>query len=315
MLVHNKQILGHISSLLTNPLLVRRSTALRQFSTGTSPKSINTASATVNKYLSRNIRLTTGLALIIGGGWCVDTLCNKQTEVLDGKVDSLHVTASPGPRLMENNAYVHDYLNETYRLVGAGGVVTFLSAFALHKTQTFQRLMARNPVGVTIASLMASGAISSAAFLTPTELADVKLPLFAAYAVTKGVFVSSTLVINPRLLIRAGLYVSGLVGSLAWIGATTKSDNYIWTGGPLMGVITSTAIGLNLRTFLPPAMHSMPKLFSVYLYGGLAIFGTFILKDMEKVIRNGKRVYDGEKPRDTLNEALRLYTDFMNIVP
>ncbi|KAJ3025942.1 UNVERIFIED_CONTAM: hypothetical protein HDU68_006441 [Siphonaria sp. JEL0065] len=265
--------------------------------------------------LSRHIRLVTGLAMLMGGTWAIDTVLNRETELLDGKVDYNHLSRTPGRALVENNNFIRDYLNETYRYVAVGASITFASAYALHKNAAFQRGMIKNPVGITLASLMTAGAISNIAFLTPPEHLHYKYPLFAAFALTKGVFLSSALVISPPLLYRAGIYTFGLVGSMAWLGATTKSDNYIWTGGPLLGALSVSAIGLNIKNLLPPAMYAMPPLFSLYLYGGLTIFGAFVLKDMEKVVRHGERVHDGLHPRDTLNEALRLYTDFMSIVP
>ncbi|KAJ3061798.1 hypothetical protein HDU98_002305, partial [Podochytrium sp. JEL0797] len=240
---------------------------------------------------------------------------NEETELLDGEVDFSHTTISPSKDVLESNNFVHQYLNETYRFVGLSTGLTFLSAFSLHKSAWFQRLMVRNPVGITLASLMAAGAISNATLITPTDFSYMKYALFGAFAVCKGTFLSSTLVISPPLLARAGLYTFGLVSSMAFIGATAKSDNYIWTGGPLLGALTVGSIGATFKHILPPSMLVMPRLYSFYLYGGLVIFSAFILRDMEKVVKNGRKVHTHELPRDTINEALRLYLDFMNILP
>jgi len=48
-----------------------------------------------------------------------------------------------------------------------------------------------------------------------------------------------------------------------------------------------------------------PALFNIYLYGGLLLFGAFMLYDMQKIIYNAKL-----KPvYDPINESIGIYLD------
>ena len=52
-----------------------------------------------------------------------------------------------------------------------------------------------------------------------------------------------------------------------------------------------------------------PALMNIYMYGGLVLFGGFVLYDTQKIVFNAKRkaVYD------PLNESLSIYLDAINI--
>ncbi|KAI8618822.1 inhibitor of apoptosis-promoting Bax1-domain-containing protein [Chytriomyces sp. MP71] len=265
--------------------------------------------------LQQSKELAMGLAIVLGGAFAIDRVFNAETELLDGEVDFENTTERPSAALLKSNQFVRNYLKETYMMVGLGVFLTGTSAYALHLSPLFQSLMARNPVGVTVSSLMASGVISNATLITPPEYKNPKYGLFSLFAATKGIFLSSMLVMSPPLLGRLGLYSAGLIGSLSYIAANTKSDQYIWIGGPLLGILTVDVLRRNAKNILPSAMHAMPTLYATYLYGGLAVFGFFILRDMEKVARNAHIVQQGNGPPDTVNEAIRLYLDFMSILP
>ncbi|KAJ3061796.1 hypothetical protein HDU98_002303 [Podochytrium sp. JEL0797] len=264
---------------------------------------------------TRNTHLAGCVMVIVGGAFGIEWALNEHTELLDGKVAKSNGTMFPSDSVLESNNFVNQYLNETYRFVGLSTGLTFLTAFSLHKSALFQRLMVRNPVGITLGSLMAAGAISNATLVTPTDYSYIKYVLFGAVAACKGTFLSSTLVIYPALLARAGLYTFGLVSSMAFIGATANSDHYIRTGGPLLGALTVASIGTTFKHILPPSMLKMPRMYTFYLYGVLVIYSAFILRDMENVVKNGRKVHTQELPRDTINEALRLYLALMNIIP
>ncbi|KAI8828827.1 inhibitor of apoptosis-promoting Bax1-domain-containing protein [Chytriomyces cf. hyalinus JEL632] len=288
------------------------------------PPGQGAASTTGNTWAraKQSFDLAMGLAVIVGGSFAIDRVFNAQTELLDGETewddaDLYHVDEAEKPpsHLVQSNHFVRNYLNETYVFVAIGVFLTGASAYALHLNPRFQRLMTISPVAVTISAIMASGVISNATLFTPSDYSYAKYLLFGAFAVTKGTFLSSALVISPALLGRAGLYTAGLIGSLATVAATTKSDNYIHIGGPLMGTLTVATLAMNVKNILPSTMHSMPKLYSLYLYGGLLVFGYFVIRDMQKVVSNGKLVEQGKKKRDVVNEALRLYLDFMSILP
>ena len=38
---------------------------------------------------------------------------------------------------------------------------------------------------------------------------------------------------SPAILARAGLYTVGMMGSIAFVGATAKQEKYLYLGGPV----------------------------------------------------------------------------------
>lgn len=51
-----------------------------------------------------------------------------------------------------------------------------------------------------------------------------KLAMFATFQASQAVALAPLLFLSPALLARAGLYTLGVVGSLAYVGATAKQD-------------------------------------------------------------------------------------------
>jgi hypothetical protein len=58
-----------------------------------------------------------------------------------------------------------------------------------------------------------------------------KLAFFTAFNVAQSIAIAPLLFLSPALLARAGLYTVGVVGSLAFVGATAKQDKFLYMGG------------------------------------------------------------------------------------
>ncbi|KAI8831972.1 inhibitor of apoptosis-promoting Bax1-domain-containing protein [Chytriomyces cf. hyalinus JEL632] len=263
------------------------------------------------------LQMSFSVAAVAAGAYLIDQTFNQKEELLDGQVHSMysHIPDNPIRSIVRSNDTVREYLNETYLFVGLGVALTGGSAYLLHFNKAFQRVMLRNPVGVTLGAMAASAMIAPACLMTSSENKAGKYTLFSMFAVSKGVFLTSAIIVSPALIAHAGLYTAGLLASLSFIGATTKSDNYVYLGGPLLGGLTVSAIAANTSIILPLRLQRMPKLLAFYLYSGLTVFGYYVLGDMQKVIKSGRAVEVGTKARDPVNEALRLYLDFMSILP
>jgi len=82
---------------------------------------------------------------------------------------------------------------------------------------------------------------------------------------------------SPAILSRAALYTCGVVGSLSYIGATAKNDTYIYLGGPLLAGVTVVALSSLAPMALPLGVRGLAIAESLSLYGGLAVFGGFVL--------------------------------------
>ena len=78
---------------------------------------------------------------------------------------------------------------------------------------------------------------------------------------------------QPALLARAGLYTAGLVGSLAYVGATARSDKYLYIGGPLFAGLCVVALSGLAPLVLPVGTAALAVTQGISLYGGLAVFG------------------------------------------
>ena len=119
---------------------------------------------------------------------------------------------------------------------------------------------------------------------------------------------------HPAILARAGLYTAGLMGSLAFVGATAKTDKYMYLGGPLLAGVAIVALsGLAPMVIPATAARTLMWTENIWLYGGLAVFGGFTLYDVQKVLHHARMAERGLMPKDPVNESIHLELDFINI--
>ncbi len=116
------------------------------------------------------------------------------------------------------------------------------------------------------------------------------------------------------LLARAGLYTVAMMGSLAVVGATAKQEKYLYIGGPLLAGAAIVAASGFAPLLLPvTAVRTLAFTESIWLYGGLAVFGGFTLYDVQKVLHHARLAQAGYMKRDPVNESISLELDFLNI--
>jgi len=114
---------------------------------------------------------------------------------------------------------------------------------------------------------------------------------------------------SPALLARAGLYTAGVVGSLAYVGATAKTDQYLYIGGPLLAGLCVVVLSSIAPLVVPAtAMRTLAVTEAVSMYGGLAVFSGFILYDTQRVMAHARM-----GRRDPAAESIGLELDFINI--
>jgi FtsH-binding integral membrane protein len=119
---------------------------------------------------------------------------------------------------------------------------------------------------------------------------------------------------HPAILARAGLYTAGLMGSLAFVGATAKTDKYMYLGGPLLAGVAIVALsGLAPMVIPATAARTLMWTENIWLYGGLAVFGGFTLYDVQKILHHARMAERGLMPKDPVNESIHLELDFINI--
>jgi FtsH-binding integral membrane protein len=55
---------------------------------------------------------------------------------------------------------------------------------------------------------------------------------WALFSAMQGITLSPLCLVNPAIIGRAALYTAGAVGGISYVGATAKSDQYLWLGKP-----------------------------------------------------------------------------------
>ncbi|GFF53482.1 growth hormone-inducible transmembrane protein [Aspergillus udagawae] len=210
--------------------------------------------------------------------------------------------------------YERSYLNETFMHTGLGIGIIGIAARALHMNGWSYRLMATNPWLVAGVGLVASMGTMFGTFYTSPDNYVMKYGLWAAFNVTQAALLSPLMFMHPALLARAGLYTVGMMGSIAFVGATAKQEKYLYLGAPLLAGVTIVALS-GLAPLVIPATAARALMWSerIWLYGGLAVFGGFTLYDVQKVLHHARLAERGLVRRDVVNESISLELDFINI--
>lgn len=118
----------------------------------------------------------------------------------------------------------------------------------------------------------------------------------------------------PSILARAGLYTVGVMGSIAFVGATAKQEKYLYIGGPLLAGVAVVALSGLAPLVLPvTAARTLMWTENIWLYGGLAVFGGFTLYDVQKILHHARLAERGLMAKDAVNESISLELDFINI--
>lgn len=100
-----------------------------------------------------------------------------------------------------------------------------------------------------------------------------KYALWTGFNVAQAAVLSPLLFLQPALLARAGLYTLGVMGSIAFVGATAKQEKYLYLGGPLLAGVVVVALSGFLPFIIPrTAARTLMWSENIFLYGGLAVF-------------------------------------------
>lgn len=93
-----------------------------------------------------------------------------------------------------------------------------------------------------------------------------------------------------------------------------RSDKYLNLGGPLLAGITVVALSSLAPMALPLGMRGLAVTEAISLYGGLGLFGAFVLYDTQKILAHGRLVEQGLMKPDPLRESISLQLDMVNIL-
>ncbi|GAA5899661.1 hypothetical protein JCM5296_001391 [Sporobolomyces johnsonii] len=206
-----------------------------------------------------------------------------------------------------------EYLNSTFRWTAGGLAITAAVAFAAHRNGLAFRLMSANPWLVMGGGLILSIGSMMAVYATPPD-SPLHYLGWATFSAMQGVTLSPLFFLNPAILTRAGLYTLGATAGISYVGATAKSDQYLWIGGPLLaglGVLICTSLAPMIMPRM--AMRTLTTLESVGAYGGVAVFSGFILYDTQKILKHAQMAQRGVLPADPIRESVSLILDVINL--
>ncbi|KAL2812801.1 inhibitor of apoptosis-promoting Bax1-domain-containing protein [Aspergillus cavernicola] len=210
--------------------------------------------------------------------------------------------------------YERSYLNETFLHTGLGIGIIGIAARALHMNGWSYRLMATNPWLVAGVGLVASIGTMYGTFYTSPDNYVMKYGLWTGFNLTQAALLAPLMFVHPAILARAGLYTVGMMGSIAFVGATAKQEKYLYLGAPLLAGVTIVALSGFAPLVLPStAVRTLMWSEKIWLYGGLAVFGGFTLYDVQKILAHARMAQRGLVRKDVVNESVHLTLDFINI--
>ncbi|KAI3324672.1 Bax inhibitor family protein [Xylariaceae sp. AK1471] len=243
-------------------------------------------------------RLLTGGAIFGGTLIAINAIFNRETRE-DGGMPP----------------FERSYLNSTFLHTGLGIGIIGITARQMVQSGFVYRLMVTNPWAVAIGGLALSfGTMIGTRSIDPDNYVP-KYALWVAFNATQAAFIAPLIAFAPGPLIaRAGLYTIAMMGSISFVGATAKQEKYLYIGGPLLAGAALVAVS-GFAPLLLPATAARTLAFSesIWLYGGLAVFGGFTLYDVQKILHHARMAERGIIKKDPVNESISLELDFLNI--
>jgi FtsH-binding integral membrane protein len=148
---------------------------------------------------------------------------------------------------------------------------------------------------------------------------------WTSFNLVQGLLLAPLCFVNPAILLRAGLYTTGIIGSISYVGATAKEEKFLYIGGPLIAGLSVVALsGLAplvlpvtaMRTLAISEMISLVSLPDVSAssiltttqYGGLAIFPFCTLNHVQTILLHAR-----QGQHDAVSEAIAIELNFINI--
>ncbi|XP_054716264.1 growth hormone-inducible transmembrane protein-like [Uloborus diversus] len=211
--------------------------------------------------------------------------------------------------------HVKDRIKSTYTYFGGSILITAASAFAVSQSPKLLSLMMRNSwlaIGATFAAMIGSGMIVRS--IPYSEGIGTKQLAWVVHSGVMGAVVAPLCLLGGPLIMRAACYTAGIVGGLSAVAACAPSEKFLYMGGPLacgLGVVFASSLG---SMFFPPTTALGAGLYSISMYGGLVLFGAFLLYDTQRIVRKAETYPTyAIHPYDPINASISIYLDTLNI--
>lgn len=208
-------------------------------------------------------------------------------------------------------SYVRDRIQSTYTYFASGLAITAVSAYGASRSLSFIRFMMNRPYLAMVACISATMGSAILVHLTPytPETLPLKLGAFTLFTSVMGATLAPVALMAGPLVARAALYTAVVVGGLSLTAACAPSEKYLYVAGPLsvgLGVIVVASLG---GMFAAPGTALFSGLQTVAVYGGLVLFGGFMLFDTQNIIHHAEK----DRSFDPVNRSLGIYMDTINI--
>ncbi|XP_067046499.1 growth hormone-inducible transmembrane protein-like [Acropora muricata] len=210
---------------------------------------------------------------------------------------------------------VRDRVRSTYTYFAGSLALTAGTAYAISQSRAIHTLMRASPWLVVGGGMIAAIGSSMLCMSLPYAPGlNAKHLSWAGHSALIGTLIAPLMLLGGPLVLRAAAITGGVVGALSLTAACAPDGKFLTWGGPLaigLGGVFMACLG---TLFLPASSMVGAGLQSIVTYGGLVIFGGFMLYDTQKIIRQAETypVY-AERPYDPINASIGIYMDTINI--
>lgn len=145
--------------------------------------------------------------------------------------------------------------------------------------------------------------------LTPSERTVAKHAAWLGFNSFMGLTLAPLCLLGGPILAQAAVATGAALGGLSLVAMCSPSETFLYMGGVLglgLGLVVLTSLG---SAFLPVSAAARGTLHVVSMYGGVALFGCFVLYDTQRVIRAA----EVQPVFDPINHSLALYLDAINM--
>uniref|UniRef100_A0A1I7Y2I9 Growth hormone-inducible transmembrane protein n=1 Tax=Steinernema glaseri TaxID=37863 RepID=A0A1I7Y2I9_9BILA len=217
---------------------------------------------------------------------------------------------------------VRDRLKSTYGHLVGSVLMTGGFGYLASRSPVLLRMSAGGGLMATLGWCAAMIAAGVACRSIPYDNTLVKYMAWATHCGVLGACFASLALVGGPVLMRAAWYTAAITAGLSTTAACAPSEKFLYMGGALsMGLAVMFAACLG-SFLLPPHSMAAAGMASFIMYGGLILFGGFLLYDTQKVVKMAERHndyrynFDGSVVKssfDPINAQMSIFMDMVNI--